>query len=157
MKSSLDVFYFNVPVVLHSLISRGGPSEVSVPPALNDAEFNKFWDMITSEREFTHSVSGLSLGLNRGVSVLDDFTACLQANGFSKFSLASARPQQPGQSLAYFGAKTVNNLPLLFEVAYPFNGDNQSLNITYKVPVPPLKPMLEDALTAIVASFKKAN
>lgn len=49
----------------------------------------------------------------------------------------------------YFGAKTVNNLPLLLEVAHPHNNDNKQIEITYKVPVLPLKPLFESNLIHI--------
>jgi len=48
--------------------------------------------------------------------------------------------------MMYFGAKTVNNLPLLFEVAHPYNNDNKQIEITFKVPVLPLKPLFESNL-----------
>ena len=51
--------------------------------------------------------------------------------------------------MSYFGAKTVNNLPLLFEVAHPYNNDNKQIEITYKVPVLPLKPLFEANLIYI--------
>ena len=51
--------------------------------------------------------------------------------------------------MMYFSAKTVNNLPLLFEVAHPHNGNDKSVQITYKVPVMPLRPLIEDALKFI--------
>jgi len=51
--------------------------------------------------------------------------------------------------MMYFGAKTVNNLPLLFEVAHPANNDNKQIEITYKVPVLPLKALFESNLIHI--------
>lgn len=44
LKSSLDIFYFNVPVTLHCLISREPNMK------LTKGEFKKFWDMITSDK-----------------------------------------------------------------------------------------------------------
>lgn len=51
--------------------------------------------------------------------------------------------------MLYFSAKTVNNLPLLFEVAHPHNGEDKSVCVTYKVPVMPLRLLFEDALKHI--------
>lgn len=65
--------------------------------------------------------------------------------------MARTTKQQTGQTMMYFGAKTVNNLPLLFEVAHPHNGDDRSFLVTYKVPVLPLKPLFEAALKCVVA------
>jgi hypothetical protein len=53
--------------------------------------------------------------------------------------------------MLYFGAKTINNLPLLFELAYPNNGNSESVQILFKVPVLPLKPLLEEAITFILS------
>jgi hypothetical protein len=51
--------------------------------------------------------------------------------------------------MMYFGAKTVNNLPLLFEVAHPHNNNEKAIFITYKVPVLSLKPLFENLLMHI--------
>lgn len=75
----------------------------------------------------------------------EDLVTCLENQGFA--TMARTTKQQTGQTMLYFGAKTVNNLPLLFEVAHPLpNGDNRSFLVTYKVPVLPLKPLFEAAL-----------
>ena len=49
--------------------------------------------------------------------------------------------------MMYFGAKTVNNLPLMMELAHP--GSSSGVTITYKVPVIPLKPLFEGAINFI--------
>ena len=49
----------------------------------------------------------------------------------------------------YFGAKTVKNLPLLLEVAHPHNNNDKAIEITYKVPVLPLKDLFESNLIHI--------
>jgi hypothetical protein len=45
-------------------------------------------------------------------------------------------------------AKLVNNLPVLFYFTAPENAS--SLKVTYKVPVAPLKPLIEDAIRLIL-------
>ncbi len=49
--------------------------------------------------------------------------------------------------MLYFGAKTINNLPLLIEVAYT---GAKSAQVLYKVPVLPLKPLLAEAVEHIL-------
>ena len=51
-------------------------------------------------------------------------------------------------TMLYFGAKTINNLPLLLEV--PAVQGSTSANVLFRVPVLPLKPLLEDALGLIL-------
>lgn len=53
--------------------------------------------------------------------------------------------------MLYFGAKTINNLPLLFEVAHPHNGNNESVSVLFKVPVLPLKPLLTETTIYILS------
>ena len=60
-----------------------------------------------------------------------------------------AKTTRNTQTVMFFSAKTVNGLPLLFEVATPHNGDDKSIQITYKIPVAPLKPLLENAIKFI--------
>jgi hypothetical protein len=49
----------------------------------------------------------------------------------------------------FFGANTVNNLPLLFEVKVA--PDFASAKVLFKVPVMPLKGLLNDAIYHILA------
>ena len=75
-------------------------------------------------------------------SLPGDVITCLENNGFTTMARTS-------DSVMFFGAKTVNNLPMLLEVHHPLGSDSQGIKVIYKVPVLPLKPMLEDALNHI--------
>lgn len=150
LKSTLDIFYFNVPCHLHSLVN------FAVDPAqrLAKEDFKKFWDMIQADKQFTMEVGPAGpLKPYQGLKSLpDDLTTCLANNGFAL--MAKTQKQQTGQTMLYFGSKTVNNLPLMFEVAHPGqpNGDASSFSVTYKVPVLPLKPLFEDGLKYILTA-----
>ena len=48
LKSTLDIFYFSVPCLLHCLINR----DVQV----TKDEFKKYWDMITADKTFSIEV-----------------------------------------------------------------------------------------------------
>lgn len=74
----------------------------------------------------------------------DDVLTCLKNNGFDEMARTSG-----SQSVMFLGAKTVNNLPMLLEIQHPLGGDSQGIKVIYKVPVLPLKPMLEDSLNHI--------
>lgn len=65
-------------------------------------------------------------------------------------NLAKVAKKDTNQTMLYFGSKTINNLPLLLEVATPFNGNQNSVQVLFKVPVLPLKPLLEEAITFIL-------
>ena len=45
----------------------------------------------------------------------------MSKNGIA--NLAKMTRQDTGQSMLYFGAKTINNLPIIFEVAHPQGGN----------------------------------
>lgn len=49
------------------------------------------------------------------------------------------------EAVLRFGSKTVNNLPLMFEVACQSQA-GATLTINYKSPVAPLKPLFEGCL-----------
>jgi len=55
--------------------------------------------------------------------------------------------------MLYFGAKTINNLPLLLEV--PAVQGSSSANVLFRVPVLPLKPLLELSLGQILSSDQR--
>jgi hypothetical protein len=69
----------------------------------------------------------------------------LKSSGFANVAQVS---KGPGSTMLYFGAKTINNLPLLLEINAVQGAS--SLQVLYRVPVLPLKPMLEDALGYIL-------
>lgn len=48
LKSSLDIFYFNVPCLLHNLIGRD--------MKLTQDEFKKYWDMLGADKTFSMEV-----------------------------------------------------------------------------------------------------
>lgn len=51
MKTSLDIYYFEVPCALHCLLDLANP--------LKPEEFKKFWEMIAKTNESTYSVGSL--------------------------------------------------------------------------------------------------
>ena len=71
----------------------------------------------------------------------------LSANGFT--NLAKIPKQDGSSTMLYHGAKTVNNLPLLLEVQVPTNG---TLTVVFRVPVLPVKPLLEQALHLMLSA-----
>lgn len=154
LKSTLDIFYFNVPCNLHCLIN------FALDPAqrLSKEDFKKFWDMIQADKQFSLEIGpAAALKPYQGFNSLPgDMTTCLANNGF--LMMAQTQKQQTGQTMLYFGSKTVNNLPLMFEVAHPAqpNGDPNSFMLTYKVPVLPLKPLFEDCLKFLLSARGQA-
>jgi hypothetical protein len=62
-------------------------------------------------------------------------------------------PKGNGTTMMYFGAKTINNLPILLEIA-AVQGTS-SATVTYRVPVAPLKPLLEDALDYLLSAERR--
>jgi hypothetical protein len=143
LKSSIDVYYFSVPCELHSLIGR------ELNQKLSKDEFKKFWESLGPDKTYSMEFGGASqLKLYQGLDSLpDDITTYLENNGFSQ--MAKTTKQQTGQTMIYFSAKTVNGLPLLLEVAHPHNGVDKSVSVSYKIPVAPLKPLLEGAIKHI--------
>ena len=81
LKSTLDIFYFNVPCNLHCLIN------FALEPAqrLAKEDFRKFWDMIQADKQFSLEVGpSASLKPYQGFKNLpDDMTTCLTNNGFA--------------------------------------------------------------------------
>lgn len=56
MKTSLDIFYFEVQCALHCLLDLANP--------LKPEEFKKFWEMIAKTNESTYTVASLYGGYN---------------------------------------------------------------------------------------------
>lgn len=84
LKSTLDIFYFNVPCNLHCLIN------FAIEPAmrLTQDDFKKFWDMIQPDKTFSleFNPSG-PLKPYQGFKTLPgDMSTCLSANGFCLIS-----------------------------------------------------------------------
>lgn len=140
LRSSLDIFYFEVPCLLHCLIDHANP--------MKPDEFKKFWEMIPKANEGTVPVPALYPGfisLNSG-DLPGNLAQGLAANGFS--CLARVPKKDSSSIMLYLGAKTINNLPLLLEVA----AGAGAVQVLYRVPVLPLRPMLEEALTLVLSA-----
>jgi hypothetical protein len=79
MKTSLDVFYFEVPCPLHCLIDLQNP--------VKPDEFKKFWEMIPKTNESTLAINSLyggfiSARFNSG-DLASNLVDGLSANGFT--------------------------------------------------------------------------
>ena len=113
IKSSLDVFYFEVPCLLHCLIDHANP--------LKPEEFKKFWGMIPESNETTLSIPNLYPGFNsskfNGGDLASNLADGLTNNGFVNLAKVPKKDSPTPTTMLYFGAKTINNLPLLLEVA----------------------------------------
>ena len=66
------------------------------------------------------------------------------ANGFTNMGQSQ---NAEGAHVTFFGSKTVNNLPMMFELKTKSGSD--PLTITYKVPVPAMQPLLDSCLRHI--------
>lgn len=129
LKSSYDVFYFQIECALHCMIDQ--------KQTMAKEEFKKFWEMIPKANESSIVIDELYGGYTQGGDVVSNIIEGLSKNGI--VNLAKTQKQETGQTMLYFGAKTINNLPLLFEVAHPANSsNNHSVQVLFKVPVLPL-------------------
>jgi hypothetical protein len=71
-------------------------------------------------------------------------------NGFVNLAKVQKKDAPQPTTMLYFGARTINGLPLLLEV--PAIQGSNSLQVLFRVPVPPVKPLLEESLNAILSA-----
>ena len=83
-------------------------------------------------------------GFTQSLDPVQSLIDGMRANGFAYISKTQ---KSANQTLLQFGAKTINNLPLLMEIGYP--AENGAM-VLFKVPVLPLKPLLEEAISYIL-------
>ena len=146
----MDIFYFEVPCMLHCLIDTANP--------MKPEEFKKFWEMIPKSNESTFNVTKLYGGFNSNKFNSGDLASNLvdgfNSNGFVNVAKVPKK-DAPNTTMLYFGARTINNLPLLLEV--PAVTNSTSIQVLYRVPVLPLKPLLEDALGYILSDDNRGQ
>ena len=111
-------------------------------------DFKKFWEMIPKANETQVTIEKLYPGFTQSGDVPASLIEGMKKNGFE--NLAKVQKSDVGQTMLYFGAKTINNLPLMLEVAHPFQAQNDKVQVLYKVPVLPLKPLLAEAIEYIL-------
>ena len=104
--------------------------------------------MIPKANESVIEITNLYEGYMQGTDPAEKLVEGLQNNGFA--NVARLKKAETNQTMLYFGAKTINNLPLLVEVAHPLNGNNNQARVLFKVPVLPLQPLLKDSLELIL-------
>ena len=133
MKTALDVFFFQVPCLLHCLLNTS--------KTLTEQEYTTFWQKIKDVNKLTLSVPRASLytGYQEGDPIE------LLAEGLPKNFFACVRRASGSAS---FGAQTINNLPILFDVQLDALTD--TLTVTYKVPVPPIKDLVTDCIRFVL-------
>ena len=90
--------------------------------AMTADEFKKFWEMIPKSNETAMTIPALYGGFTQAGDVVQNLIDGLRNNGI--VNLAKVPKKDTNQTMLYFGAKTINNLPLLFEVAYPYNNNS---------------------------------
>lgn len=103
---------------------------------MSKEDFKKFWEMIPKSNESTVAVDQLYGGFTQSGDVAANIIEGLAKNGI--VNLAKTVKNDTQQTMMYFGAKTTNNLPLLFEIAHPRGGNPASVDVLFKVPVLPL-------------------
>lgn len=127
--------------MLHCLIDKNQP--------MSKDEFKKFWGMIPKSNESVIQINKLYAAFTQGDDVAANLIEGLSKNGI--VNLAKTQKQETGQNMLYFGAKTINNLPLLFEIAHPLPGNNSGVQVLFRVPVLPLQPLLTESINFILS------
>lgn len=99
--------------MLHCLIDPANP--------MKPEEFKKFWEMIPKSNEATLSIANLYGGFTstkfNGGDVVANLAEGLTKNGFVNLAKVPKKDASVPTTMLYFGAKTINNLPLLLEIA----------------------------------------
>lgn len=137
IKTSLDVFHFRVPCMLHCLI---------MPQQMTKDSFKTFWEKIPLHHQSDMQVPTLYSGYMQRGDLPDAVIEGLTANHFQ--SLVRVRGNQDTASVLYFGAYTIKNLPLLVEITVPDN--RQNFGVLIKYPVSQLQPLLEESIIYIL-------
>lgn len=130
MKTSLDVFLFQIPCMLHCLLNPARQ--------LTEQEYQANWQKIKDTNQLTMSLAKSELygGYSQAGDVVEALATGITASGFTCVN-------KTAQS-CNFGAMTVNNLPVLFEVKY--DNFQDQVNVVYRFAVPPLKDLQTDCI-----------
>jgi len=134
MKTSYDVFYYEVPCMLHCLLNSA--------KQMTEQEYQSNWQKVkdTNQLNFSFAKSQLDGCLANASSVIDTLAELAQINGFSTVNKTD--------TTCNFGALTVNNLPVLFQAT--FDNFQDQLNVVYKFAVPPLKDLTTASIKFIL-------
>jgi len=111
-------------------------------------EFKTYWEKIPQANTSTVEINELHPAYLQDGRVMENLIEGLGKNGMA--NLAQTKKTGSGQNMLYFGAKTINNLPLLIEVAQPGESGERGVTVLFKVPVLPLRPLLTDAIQLIL-------
>jgi vesicle coat complex subunit len=131
---SLDTFYFEIPCLLHILLSSTSP--------LAKDKFKEFW------QGFQHDRGSELVNLKAHVKNVEGMKLALEDIGVRYIAHTTKKDTQ--QTMLYFSSSTVNNIPLLVEIALPSLTNPNGAKILAKVPVAPLAPLLLQSLIFIL-------
>ena len=134
MKTSLDVFLFQIPCMLHCLFN--------LERQLTEQEYQTNWQKIkdTNQLNMQYSKSQLYGGYRDAGDVLGAIEQGVVASGFACVTRSDTHRA--------FGAMTVNNLPVLFEVKY--DQFTESCQVLSKFAVPPIKDLQSDCISHVL-------
>jgi len=131
IKCSFDLFYFEAPCLLHILLDPQGK--------LSTDQFKHFWGAIPATNEFRYEIPHIN---QANPQALKDK---LEHNNI--FCMAQQPKKETGQTMMYFSTKTINEIPLLIEIALPSRSyAPNGAGILAKAAVGPLLPLLKECL-----------
>ena len=134
MKTSYDIFYFEVPCMLHCLLNSA--------KQMTEQEYQSNWQKVkdTNQLNLQLEKSQLVACLANSSSPIDTLVQLAEANGFTAINKTD--------TTCNFGASTHNNLPLLFQASY--DNFQEQLSVIYKFAVPPIKDLTTASIKFIL-------
>jgi AP-2 complex subunit beta-1/AP-1 complex subunit beta-1 len=129
MRSNRDVYFFQVPCMLHNLVN---PSK-----EIAQHEFKPFWDKLQNQVDRRIPLSSLNAAFDQSK---------LMSSLGEGLSLSNFKVVAQNGDVLQTGAWLVNNLPLLMEVSV----QGSEINLVMKFPVPQLKGLFEESVFHIL-------
>lgn len=132
IKCSLDIFYFQSPVMYTILLQESG--------RLSKEEFKSAWTSVTDPSEFTHTLTTIDSSYSSYEKIQDR----LEANNIF---FVAGKPTENG-NISYFSTKNIRNQVVLCEIRVI----NMNVQVTCKTQVPALAPLLIQAANFLLTT-----
>eukprot|EP01022_Parablepharisma_sp_SALTPOND_P003987 TRINITY_DN116_c0_g1_i1.p1 TRINITY_DN116_c0_g1~~TRINITY_DN116_c0_g1_i1.p1 ORF type:complete len:1020 (+),score=129.37 TRINITY_DN116_c0_g1_i1:978-4037(+) len=136
LSSSADAFTFDLPCMLHVLLSEGGTASKET--------FKKLWQSLDKSLEYPLEIPTLKSTCQTAESLMQVLES------FNIGITTKVKKQDSGQVMLYCSCQTVNSLPIVMELAVPSGKPGVAARVLVKVPVPPIGPLALESLRFIL-------
>jgi len=131
-----DSYVFEIPCMVHVFYAENGTADKDM--------FKKLWTSLDKSKEYPLEITTLKSTCQSADSLAQ------QLESYNIGITTKVVKKENNQAMLYCSCKTVNNIPIVMEIAVPSGKPGIAARVLAKVPVPPVGPLVVESLKFIM-------